>query len=199
MLDLVVSRVLGELQSSIETEARKLGSAGLSVAVLLGNRLVWKWSHGFADLERSIPVTDQTAYKVASVAKCFVAAAVMQLYEEGAFRLDDPVTSALPWFRMRGYDPDDPIRIRHLLSHTAGLPADPPFPIWTTQMDPTQEDLMRALPEQDVIFSPGLKTKYSNLGYSLLEYSIESISRCVSQKVDLRSAGDDARGDRVRG
>jgi CubicO group peptidase (beta-lactamase class C family) len=173
----MTSERIASFRASLETQTADLDDAALSVAILHDAQLVWTWSRGMADRERSLPVTEQTAYPIASVYKSFIATGILQLYEAGALRLDDPITELLPWFRMRGYDPDDPIRIRHLLSHTAGLPNDEPFPVWTTVIVPDNDSLRRALAEQELIFPPGYRTKYSNLGYTLLGLLVESATK----------------------
>jgi CubicO group peptidase (beta-lactamase class C family) len=74
------------------------------------------------------------------VTKLFTATAIMQLRDAGRLRLDDPVVHYLPWFTIRTRDADaPPITIRHLLTHTAGLPREAAFPYSTDHNFPTRE------------------------------------------------------------
>ncbi len=148
----------------------------LSVGIIQGSQLAWSERFEKADFENDTSVSGEPVYRIASVSKSITATAVMQLREQDKLSLDDPVTRFLPWFRMKGYNSEDPIRIRNLLSHTAGLPADPPFPVWTTFTHPDEVMLKKGLPDQSVIYPPSMRAKYSNLGYILLGLVIEAVS-----------------------
>jgi CubicO group peptidase (beta-lactamase class C family) len=77
--------------------------------------------YGVADLERADPVDPATtAFRVASVSKLFTATAVVQLHERGRLSLDEDVNRALRRFQVPATFPE-PITLRHLLTHTAGL------------------------------------------------------------------------------
>ncbi|MGH9380772.1 MAG: serine hydrolase [Thermoanaerobaculia bacterium] len=142
---------------------------GLALGVVHGDALVWARGYGVADLESGRPVTPQTLFRMGSVTKLFTATAVMQLRDAGKLRLDDPVGTHLSWFRLQSpFDGAPPITLRHLLTHTSGLPREAAFPYWTTHEFPTLEELKAALPEQTAVFPPGEEYKYSNLGLAML-------------------------------
>ena len=105
---------------------------GISIAVVHDQQLVWARAFGEADVERRIAATPTTRYRIGSVTKLFTATAVMRLRDAGALILDDPVARHLPWFKIaRGHDHADvELTIRHLLSHTSGLPREAAFPYW---------------------------------------------------------------------
>lgn len=91
---------------------------GLQVAVIRDGRVVLSESHGFANLENRVPVTDTTLFPINSATKAFTGVAMMQLVADGQVDLDAPVSRYLDdlppaW---RG------IRLRQLLGHTSGLP-----------------------------------------------------------------------------
>ncbi|PIU07886.1 MAG: serine hydrolase [Methylobacterium sp. CG08_land_8_20_14_0_20_71_15] len=107
--------------------------AGLSVAVERRGRLGFFRAHGRSDLARGRPFADDTIVRIYSMTKPLTSVAVMMLYEEGRFQLDDPVTRLLPEFAgmrvltggNRARPETEPARreitIRDLLTHTAGL------------------------------------------------------------------------------
>ncbi|HEY8381782.1 MAG TPA: serine hydrolase domain-containing protein [Microvirga sp.] len=107
--------------------------AGLSTLVARRGQVVWQRSTGVADLARGTPMADDTIVRIYSMTKPLTSVAVMMLYEEGRFQLDDPVTRFLPYFAnmrvmtggSRGKIDTVPaerdITIRDLLTHTAGL------------------------------------------------------------------------------
>ncbi|MEA1833726.1 serine hydrolase domain-containing protein [Methylobacterium durans] len=107
--------------------------AGLSVSVMRGGQTAFARAHGLADLARERPFTLDTITRIYSMTKPLTSVAVMMLYEEGRFQLDDPVARFLPEFsEMRvltggnriKFDSEParrPITIRDLLTHTSGL------------------------------------------------------------------------------
>jgi len=93
---------------------------GLSVAAVRGEGILWKAAFGFRDLALGLPATPSTIYGIGSVTKSFTALAIMQLAEKGVLSLDHPVEEYIPLKVRPG---GEPILIRHLLSHTSGIPA----------------------------------------------------------------------------
>ena len=142
---------------------------GLSLGIVYEGELIWTKGYGFADLEKKTPATPETLYRIGSVSKLFTSTAVLQLRDRGALGLDDAVSSHLPWFKLHSDAPDaQPITVRHLLTHTAGLPREGAFPYWTTHDFPTRDELIAAVPDQSAVYPPATTYKYSNLGMTLL-------------------------------
>lgn len=106
---------------------------GWLVVVARHGAPVYIASHGWRDREAGLPVTDDTIWRLASMTKPITSVAAMMLYEEGAFELKDPISRWLPAFAdMQVYSSGsslrpvtrpagEPIRVWHLLTHTAGL------------------------------------------------------------------------------
>lgn len=150
---------------------------GLVIGVVHDQELVWARGFGVSDLETRAAVTPRTVFRLGSITKLFTATAVMQLRDAGQLRLDDPVSTYLPWFAVRNDFPGEPeITVRHLLTHTSGLPREAAFPYWTTHDFPTREQVRAALPRQDAVFPPASRYKYSNLGIALLGEIVAEIS-----------------------
>jgi CubicO group peptidase (beta-lactamase class C family) len=142
---------------------------GLAIGIVYDQELIWAKGYGYSDLEQKTPVTSTTVFRMASITKTFTATATLHLRDAGKLRLDDPITQYLPWFEIQNPFEDAPdITIRHLLTHTAGLPREAAFPYWTDHVFPTREQIMAALPDQTLTYQPGSTYKYSNLGMSLL-------------------------------
>ncbi len=104
--------------------------AGASVLVHRRGRTVYAGHAGLADRERGLPMASDTVVRLYSMTKPLTSVALMMLYEDGLFQLDDPVASVLPEFaEMRvwageGRDPvpaERGITYRDLLTHTSGL------------------------------------------------------------------------------
>ncbi|MCJ2133426.1 beta-lactamase family protein [Methylobacterium sp. J-026] len=107
--------------------------AGLSVTVARRGRIAFARACGQADLARGTPFTLDTVARIYSMTKPLTSVAVMQLYEQGLFQLDDPVARVLPEFaemrvavggnraKLETEPARRPITVRDLLTHTAGL------------------------------------------------------------------------------
>ena len=116
-------------------------------------------------------------YRIASITKLFTSTAILQLRDAGRLRLDDPVVDHLPWFAIEQAHPDAPaITIRHLLTHTAGLPREAGFPYWTDGSFPTREELRERLSMQETVFPTETEWKYSNLGLTLAGEIVAAVS-----------------------
>ncbi|QZP36826.1 serine hydrolase [Halobaculum magnesiiphilum] len=94
---------------------------GVSVAVVDRDGVRYAEGFGARDLAGNRPATPETLYGVGSVTKSVTALAIAQLAEAGMLDFDDPVSDHLDVDL--GDDPDDPIRLRHLLSHASGVPS----------------------------------------------------------------------------
>ena len=164
-------------ESWIEGKMAYQGLPGVSVGVVEGDTLVWSKGFGYSNVGERTATTPATLYRIGSITKLFTATAILQLVEQGKLQLDDPVTRHLPRFHMRNPYPDaPPITIRHLLTHSSGLPAEGPFDYWTDARFPTFAELCKALEQEEVAFPPETHLKYSNLGYALLGQIVATIS-----------------------
>jgi CubicO group peptidase (beta-lactamase class C family) len=149
----------------------------VSIGIVHDQDLVWAKGFGLRDVERKLPATAETVYRIASITKTFTATAIMQLRDAGKLRLDDPVKKHLPWFEYRDTFPSAPaITIEQLLTHTSGLPREAEFPYWTDRAFPTREELIAALETQTGVFEPATRYKYSNLGLALAGEMVTAVS-----------------------
>jgi D-alanyl-D-alanine carboxypeptidase len=112
----------GELQEWLETTRNELKMPGLRAAVRLEDGHIVRASVGLADKETSTPLDDLVGMPGGSTGKTFVAALTMLLVEDGTLSLDDPASRWLDdtswYYRLPNHHE---IRVRHLLSHSAGI------------------------------------------------------------------------------
>ena len=140
--------------------------------------IVSKGVLGFRDPENTLPITEDTIFQLASVTKQFTAAAVMLVRRKGLLGLDDEITKYFPEIPYPG------VTVRHLLSHTSGIPdyfddADWFIKIWKEEKRvPGNDEILRFLRETKAkpYFAPGEGLRYSNTGYNLLALLVERLS-----------------------
>ncbi len=170
---------LARVVARLEPEIRRSMLEGLipSLTVALTDRRgeVWAGGYGESNLWARTPASTQTVYLIGSTFKTQSTLALLQQWEEGKFRLDDPVNDHLTDFRIRGEDPALPVTFRHLLTHTSGLPAAyGAHPVWGESVpDPLPMYLADSL---EVTRPPLEGVTYSNLAYSLVAYMVEHFS-----------------------
>ncbi len=98
-------------------------TVGLAVGLVRDGQPTQFRSTGVADIETGTPIGEDTVFRIASITKTFTAVAVMQLWEQGLVDLDAPVNDYLRALRLVPADHAwRPATVRHLLTHTAGLP-----------------------------------------------------------------------------
>jgi CubicO group peptidase (beta-lactamase class C family) len=156
--------------------AEKNHFPGYSFGIVLDGKLVFSGSGGYADIDKKIPATTKSMFRIASMSKSFTAMAILKLRDEGKLKLDDPVSKYIPEMAGQKLTTDAPeITIRHLLTHSAGFPEDNPW--GDRQLADTDEDLI-ALIKKGISFSndPGLTYEYSNLGFAMQGYIIKKIT-----------------------
>ena len=140
-----------------------------------GGEIVSKGAMGFRDPENTQPITEDTIFQLASVTKQFTAAAVMLARREGLLDLDDEITKYFPEIPYPG------VTVRHLLSHTGGVPDYFDDEDWFIQrwkeekQVPGNDEILRFLRETKAkpYGVPGEKFEYSNTGYNLLALLVE--------------------------
>lgn len=173
-----VGAALKLLEAQLEADRAQLKIPGLSAAVVLDQEILWTRGFGYADVERRIPATPQTLYRVGSITKLFTATMLMQLREQGKLQLDDPLTEHLPELRRGGRSRElSQVTLRQLVSHTSGLPTEAPLEYWETLEFPGIETVLASLGDAQLA-PPLTKLKYSNLGVALLG---EALSRAAGQ------------------
>jgi len=127
---------------------------------------------GWADVVRQVPPTSRTLYRIGSITKTFTTALVLSLRDEGKLELDAPAEQYWPELAGLEYPFADGARItlRHLLTHTSGLPRVGNFDYTTPDSKVTDAVLLGAVAEARLDNPPGTEYAYSNFGMSLLGF-----------------------------
>ena len=155
--------------------ARGISAGGFpGAAVVVGRKGASVWEKGFGRLtwSKSSAVVDPDAslYDVASLTKVVgLTTAIMILYDEGKIDLDAPVKQYLPAFAGPN---KDVVSVRHLLTHTSGLPAG--RDLWKTAKNPQEARLM--VIDAPMVCKPGFCYIYSDLGPVILGMIVENLT-----------------------
>jgi CubicO group peptidase (beta-lactamase class C family) len=163
----------------LEPEIRRAMLEGLipSVVMAVTDRTgeLWAGAFGQSNLWAQTPATTQTVYLIGSTFKAQSTVALLQQMEQGKFDLDDRVNDYLTDFQIRGEDPENPIRFRHLLTHTSGLPTSyGPHLVWGETVPPP---LATYLADSLVVSRPPLdQVEYANIAYALVAHLVETFS-----------------------
>jgi CubicO group peptidase (beta-lactamase class C family) len=152
------------------------GQPGLAFGVVRDGELVHWGGFGQRFLGGPAPDAD-TVFRISSMTKSFTAAAIMLLRDEGLLALDDLAEEYVP--EMRGWPPvtadSARVTVRHLLTMTAGFPADDP---WADRQQGLPLEDFSALLSGGVSFAwaPDTKFEYASLGYAILGRIITAVS-----------------------
>jgi len=144
---------------------------GVSVAVGVGQDLVWAEGFGWADVEKHSPVTPTSRFRIGHVSKTLTSAAVGLLLEKGRLRLEDEIQTYVPTFPRKQW----PITLRQLMGHTAGVRhypgeyADVP----KGHCDRAAEGL-NSFADSRLLFEPETKSSYSTYGWVLVSAAVEA-------------------------
>jgi CubicO group peptidase (beta-lactamase class C family) len=174
----LVASNLALLEVWLEAQRAYYGLPGVAVGIVYDQVLIYAKGVGYANLETQTPVTPQTIYRMASHSKLFTAIAIMQLRDQGKLNLDDPVKKYLLWFDIQNVYPHAaPITIRHLLTHTSGLPREAGSGYWTDFEFPTTQPVIERLSTQRTIYPSETRFKYSNLALTLAGEIVATVSQ----------------------
>lgn len=151
---------------------------GTTLALIQNGVVAWTSAYGYADLERSRPMTVDAVFRAESISKPVTAWGVMRLVEQGRIELDAPLVQYLDDFELPASGPDTrAVTVRRLLSNSAGLPLGPIGP--DTEYAPGSiPPSLREYLSQEVRLTrdPGTEFEYSNVGFNALELLVEEVT-----------------------
>lgn len=159
-----------QVDDLVQADMEKRHIPGVSLAVIKDGKVIRAEGYGLANVELQVPASPETVYKIGSVSKQFIATGIMLLVQDRKIQVDDKISSYLDETPEAWRD----ITIRHLLTHTSGLARESAgFSGLKVQAD---SELIKAAYPQPLLFAPGEKWSYCNLGYFALAEIIRRVS-----------------------
>ena len=168
------------LETKIDSLIKKFSIPGACTAIVSKDSMNWIECFGVANLETRKPLTENTLFRVASISKSFIGLAFLKLAEEGKVDLNRPVRELIPEIEIDNpYKDTNPVRIVHLLEHTAGFDAAHFYEYYNLNDDPEiplKEVLSINPNSRKIRWKPGTRIAYTNHGYAVAGYILEKIT-----------------------
>ncbi len=155
----------------VEAYREKHRVPGIALAVCRDGEVVKARGYGLANVELDVPVKPETIFQSGSVGKQFTSMVILMLVEEGKLGLDDRLPQYFPGSPRSWKD----ITVRHLLTHTSGIP-DWEYKLLDYRRDYTEDELVKIAQGLKLDFAPGTHWSYSNTGYVLLGILVRKVS-----------------------
>lgn len=167
-----------DLNSIVQARFEKFNYPALAVGVIVDGALIWSNGRGTRQVGQELAVNENTGFRIGSLTKLFSGLAILKLRDEGRLQLDDPVSRYLPEIEEVIYPTTDSPRItvRHLLTHTSGLPRLGKLDYTDPKIAVTERFVFDGLKGLVLVSAPGTKTEYSNLAMGLAGLVVQKVS-----------------------
>lgn len=171
-----IADIITKYREEIPQRMQEENVAGLAIAVVDDQNILWAEGFGYTDWNRRIRVTQDTLFSIQSMSKSFTATAVMFAAQDGLVELDEPIITYLPDFHVNSIfeeHPEQKITLRMLLSHTAGFVHEAPIGGNSDLPGRTFEEHIASISDTWLRFPVGTRWGYSNLGIDLAGYILQ--------------------------
>jgi len=173
-------RTVEEFRDAVRSVLSDTGVPGAGIALVRTSGVEWAGGVGLADRDANTLVSADTHFRAGPISKTFVASALVQMYLDSEIDLDTPILEIAPELRIdNAWEPADPVRVIHLLQHTAGFD-DMHFNEIYARPDGAElslENVLKINPASRVVrWRPGTRMSYSNPGYAIAGYLIEKVT-----------------------
>lgn len=159
-------KVLSQYEAFIERAIRNGISPGAAVAIVKDSSIIYLKGFGLKQAGQPDSIDINTVFRLGSVSKCFASVLAGTLVSDHVFGWDDPVVKYLPDFSLKTKESTEKLTLRHVLSHTIGLP----YHAFTNMIEERAplDTLLKELRYLDLNGEPGKVYSYQNVGFSLI-------------------------------
>lgn len=172
--DIAVERIDSLFNARYATAGNNQARPGGAVYILKGESVLFDKGYGLADLTTGSKIDGNTFFNIASVSKQFTALAILQLQQEGKLNIEESLDKYFPEFKADFFKR---IKIKHLLSHSSGLPDLRPRDNRDFVLHATDMESIEFFKELEILdFEPGSNYEYQNPTFQLCYAIIEKVS-----------------------
>jgi beta-lactamase class C len=153
-------------ETTIDSMMQATGLPGAAIAIVKDSSIIYMKGFGVRSINASDPVDEHTVFRIASVSKSFSSFLTSILVSEQALSWDDPVSKYLPNFSLKQTKSQTPLTLKHVLSHTTGLP----YHTYTNLVESGMplSEMLEQLKCVEVSTPIGTQYSYQNVAYSLI-------------------------------
>jgi CubicO group peptidase (beta-lactamase class C family) len=160
------------VEKAMDSIMHRFQAAGLAVAVVKNNQLIYNHSFGYSNLQNQTPLTNDNIFRIASISKSFTATGIMQLVEAGKLSLQQDISELLGFTVRNPKFPDKVITLKMLLAHRSSLNDKQGY----FNLDILQADKNPDWAKSFNDYEPGTTYQYCNLNFNLAGTIIERVS-----------------------
>ncbi len=158
-------KIIHSLDTFVTDYVKEKKVPGCIVAIVGPHDIYFLKSYGVKKLGQTDRITTKTLFQLGSVSKTITATLLIKLYDQNAIDLEEPITTYLSDFKLK--DQEEPLTIRHLLSHTSGVPRYGFNALIETH--PPRSELLRMVQTVKPAAHPGESFDYHNVMFALTE------------------------------
>ena len=173
--DQLYKDLIDKVGEAIQYEIKDKDLNAISIAIIKQDAFFWAEGFGFIDKEKKIKADKNTIYRVGSVSKLFTDIAIMKKSESGDIDIDLPIQNYLPKFNPENTFNNEPITLRQLMSHRAGILREPAYGSYFANNETSLKKTVESVKNSSLIHPPGTITKYSNAGIAVVGYTLEKV------------------------
>lgn len=172
VMDQSLSMYLEEFENKFKEGFNEEEIPGGAVVIVKDGRVLFQKGFGVKERGKSDEVDEHTVFRLGSLSKGFTSVLTGVLAEEGAVKWDQPVSNYLNEFRLNDPEQTGLVQVRHLLSHTTGLPRH----AYTNLVEDglSLQQIIPRLESVPLVSSVGTQFSYQNAAYSLIEIIMEA-------------------------
>ncbi len=172
-----IQAVLHEVHAHLAKKREEEAIPGISAAIVYGKQIIWQGGFGFANVEKKEAADENTIYPVGGMTKPFTATMLMQLRDAHKLHLDDPITDFMSSFQIKGCPAGYEVpTLLQLASHLSGLPHSPQVDYWGTEDSLSEIDILKSLPETEMVLDVQRAGHYSHLAYVVLAHALSLVA-----------------------
>ncbi|MHA1155634.1 MAG: serine hydrolase [Candidatus Heimdallarchaeota archaeon] len=162
-----------EFSKYAKSHLKGFGDAGIGIAFISNNKILFEEGMGYRDLEQKLPFTPETIFPIGSHTKSLTGTGIAMLVDDGLLTWDTPIVNYIPEFKLKDPFVSDRITIKDILSHTSGLPHHQ-FAFMNSEWN--YKDVLKRIPHLDFAFDFRTRHKYANLNFIIATKIVEEIS-----------------------